>query len=273
MRRVVPLAALLAGCAPGELSVDALDRGPGEGWATDPLETWSGHTPTEPTDPRWNGATLTVLSPAAGDLLIWGATHTFEAEVVAQDGTPLSLDDAAIEWGSDLAPNWYQTGASFETDGLPIGIHDFTAWAHLPNGAVLQHTVGGVKVQHAFGGTYAGVLDVDGSVQQIPISCIGAGLVVIDRFGEHGTGEGDCLVNLLAVDVPLHLLYDLDIATDGAVTGTVGVDLAGWFTYNFDAEGALDPSATLDLSFSGDVPLMGPLSGTTTAERISLDSQ
>ena len=33
------------------------------------------------------------------------------------------------------------------------------------------------------------------------------------------------------------------------------------FTYNFDAEGSLDPSGAMDVSFSGDVPLIGTLNG------------
>lgn len=266
--RLLPL--LFAIACTAELGVDGLDDRPGEGWATDPIETWTSE-PGDPGPSEFDGATIEILSPRAGDLLAWGASHTFEAVVRAQDGTELEVDP--IEWGSDLAPNWFETGASFDTDGLPIGIHAFTARAELPNGAVVQHTAGGVKVQHPFGGTYAGLLEVDGSITNIPISCVGAGLIVIDRYGEIGTGEGDCLVSILAVDVPLHLLYDLEFDEFGAISGSVGVDLLGWFTYNFDAEGALDPSATLSVTFGGTVPLMGPLSGSTEAERISFDAQ
>ena len=265
--RMLPLL-VLAACGPATMAID--DRAEvGSGWATDPYEEWQ-TTPSEPDDP-WEGAQLTVLSPEAGEKLNWGQNHAFEAQVTAPDGSVLPLED--IEWGSSSAPNWFEAGAAFETDGLPIGDHDFTAWAFLPNGSILQHTVGGVRVQHAYGGTYAGLLDVDGTIASVPISCVGAALVVIDATGEVGLGDGDCVVSLLAVDVPLHLLYDLEIDEYGAITGSVGVDLIGWFTYNFDAEGALDPSGAMDVSFAGDVPLMGPLSGTTSAERISLDTE
>lgn len=267
--RAILLGALLAGCAPGEISVDRLDDTWGEGWATDPYATWTGTTtPSETT--AWDGAKLTVLSPAAGDVLFVGLSHHFEAVVTAPDGTVLPVED--IAWTSDQSANWFEVGAAFDTEDLPVGQHAFTAIATLPNGATLQHTVGAVRVQHAFAGTYAGLLDVGGTVVQVPISCVGAGLLVIDRYGEEGVGDGDCIVSILAVNVPLHLLYELDFDEAGAVSGTVGVDLLGWFTYNFDATGALDPSATLEVAFSGEVPLMGPLSGTSTLERISFDT-
>lgn len=267
--RLLPLLLLVA-CEPAELRLDRLDDRPDEGWATSPSEDW---TTTDPTDTfsQWEGARLEILQPAAGELLNWGAVHTFEAIVVAENGDELPVD--GVEWGSDLAPNWFETGASFDTDALPIGIHAFTAQAELPNGAVVQHTVGGVKVQHPYGGTYAGLLEVDGTILNFPISCVGAGIVVIDRFGEQGTGTGDCLISLLGADVPLSMIYELEIAADASIGGTVGVDLIGFFTYNFDAEGSLDPSATMSVSFGGEVLLMGPLTGSTTAERISLDAQ
>lgn len=267
--RAFLLSVLLVGCAPGELSLERLDDTTGEGWATTPEVTWTGSTTTPETD-AWAGAKLTILAPAAGDVLASGASHHFEAQVRAPDGTVLPVPD--IAWTSDLSENWFEVGEAFDTEDLPVGMHTFTAAATLPNGATVQHSVGVVRVQHPFAGTYAGLLDVSGTVVNVPISCVGAGLVVIDRNGEEGLGEGDCIVSILAVNVPLHLLYELEFDEAGAVGGTVGVDLLGWFTYNFAATGALDPSAVLEVAFSGEVPLMGPLSGTSTLERISFDT-
>ena len=267
--RTFPLLFAVA-CAPATITIDESGRKVGQGWETDPMEEWE-PTETGPDYSMWEGAQLTILSPESGTKLNWGQMHTFEVQITAPDGTVLPADD--IEWGSNLAPNWFETGETFETDGLPIGTHDFTAWATLPNGAVLQHTAGGVRVQHAYAGTFAGLLDVDGSVTNIPISCVGAGLVIVDPTGQTGVGEGDCVVSILAIDVPLNMVYDLEIDEYAQIGGAVGVDLLGWFTYNFDAEGSLDPSGAMDVSFSGEVPLMGPLSGTTSATRISLDTE
>ena len=140
--RSLPLFPLLAACTTG-VAIDGLDDKPGKGWATDPIETWTTQEPSGTA--LYDGATIEVLEPAAGDLLNWGAEHHFEAVVRAEDGTVLPVD--TVEWGSDQAPNWFETGSAFDTDGLPIGLHAFTARAELPNGAVVQHTVGGVKVQ------------------------------------------------------------------------------------------------------------------------------
>ena len=269
--RALPLLILFA-CEPGTIAVEGLDAQPSEGWAT---EAWAGQ-PTGTKDAEdfsmWDGARIDITSPIPGEFLVWGETTEFHAQIVAADGSILEFDD--IEWASDTTANWFEQGASFETADLPIGSHAFNAIATLPNGAIVQHTVGGVLVQHPFGGTYVGLLDVDGTILNLPISCVGVTLVTVDQFGTEGTGDGDCIISLLGLDVPLHYIYDLDLDEFGAVSGTAGADLLGWFTFNFPADGTIDPDGVgLDMTFAGEVPLMGPMNGATVAERISLNSQ
>jgi hypothetical protein len=269
--RALPLLILFA-CEPGSIAVDGLDAPPGEGWATDAWATELA-TAEDPEDvSMWNGARIEVISPEPGSFLDWGATTVFEAQIVAADGTIMPFDD--VEWSSDTTPNWYEQGARFESSDLPIGSQDFNAIATLPNGAVVQHTIGGVLVQHPFGGTYVGLLDVDGTLLNLPVSCTGVTVVIVDQFGTEGTGDGDCIVSLLGIDLSLHYIYELEIDALGVVGGTAGADLLGWFTYNFPAVGTVDPLGSgLDLTFEGEVPLMGPLNGATVAERVSLNSQ
>jgi len=130
-------------------------------------------------------------------------------------------------------------------------------------------------VQHAHGGTYVGILDVDGTILNIPVSCTGASVLVVDRYGDEATGDGDCVVSVLGLgEIPLHYVFELDIDGTGAVSGTAAADLLGWFQYNFPASGTLVPDgAGFDLVFEGSVPLMGPLNGATDAVRVSLDSE
>ena len=266
------LALLLVACEPGAIQVDGLDAEPGTGWVDSP---WAGPTDTETESPdlsEWEGARIEVTSPEAGEFIEWRSVTPFRAWIVSAQETLLELED--VEWSSDQDPNWFETGPSFDTDALPIGTHAFTATATLPTGAVLQHTVGGVLVQHAYGGTYTGLLDVDGTILNVPVSCVGVTLVVVDATGTTGTGDGDCIVSLLGLDLPLHYIYDLEIDEAGVVGGTAGADLLGLFTYNFPAEGTLDPNnGGLDLVFNGEVPLMGPLNGSTTAERVGLETE
>lgn len=272
MSRWSCLALLLLACEPGQIRVDGLDAEPGSGFVDAPWATNPSTTTTSEDLSIWEGARIEITQPIPGEFLEYGVETPFRAWIVSADEE--LLEGVEIEWTSDSAPNWYETGPSFDTDALPIGVHDFTAIATLPNGSVVQHTVGGVLVQHPFGGTYAGLLDVDGTILNLPISCVGVTLVTVDQFGTTGAGDGDCIVSLLGLDVPLHYIYDLDIDEYGTVSGTAGADLLGWFTYNFPADGTIDPDGVgLDIDFSGEVPLMGPLNGATTAERVSLSSQ
>ena len=271
--RTLPLASLLlsaAACAPGTVSFDEGTSGLGTGWATEPFETYEGTTTaTDDGLSAYDDAVLTVLSPSPSEFIPLGTVAVFEAEIVGRDGTVL---DSPIEWQSSTAPGWYEQGALFETTDLPLGLHDFTAQTTLPNGDHLVHTISSVRVQHPFAGTYAGLYDVDGTILNFPVTCIGVAILTLEADGTFADGDGECLISLLGIDVPLNFLFEFDIEPDGTLSGTAGADLVGFFTYNFPADGSLDPSGSLSMSFEGDVPLFGLMSGGLDAPRISLDT-
>jgi len=261
---------LLTGCAPATLTFEEGTGGLGTGWATEPYETYGEVTGSQTTEfSEYDGAVLNVLSPSPSETVPLGTVAVFEAEILGRDGTPL---DSLVEWQSSTAPGWYQQGALFETTDLPLGLHDFTAQTTLPNGDHLVHTVSSVRVQHPFAGTYAGLYDVDGTVLNFPITCIGVAILVLEADGTYADGDGECLISLLGIDVPLNFLFEFDFEPDGTLIGTAGADLVGFFTYNFPAEGSLDPAGSLSMSFEGDVPLFGLMSGSLDAPRISLDT-
>jgi len=260
----------LFGCHTGSIALGDLDGKSGEGWAEGPWETWE--TGDDPIRSIWEGAQLRILSPESGSYVISGEDQVFSAVVEAPDGEVLPWTD--ITWASETS-SWTGVGDAFADSGLDIGLHDLTAVARLPNGDVVEYTAGHVKVQSFGSGLYAGTFSVDGSFNAIQFGCIGSNVIAVEPHGVEGTGSGDCLVSLLGFgELPLSFLIDLEIdPASGVVTGTCGADLFGWFTYDFPTEGLLRPlDGGFDLTFSGDVPLVGPIDAWLAAERISLDS-
>jgi hypothetical protein len=134
--------------------------------------------------------------------------------------------------------------------------------------------VGGVAVQSAVAGTYAGLFSVDGSVTAVPISCTGSALIVLDQAGQTGEGDGDGVVSLLGLDVPMTWDFVLD-STGAELTGEASVDLVGFFSYDVPmTAGTVDPAgAGLALEFFASVPLVGDVSATVDAPRVSLDTE
>ncbi len=268
--RLAPLI-LLAACSQGVIEIAEEADYAGTGWVDEP---WAEDPPEEevPDTSRYDGAALHIIGPTSGQFVTYDRVHDFEAELVAADGTVLEFED--IEWSSNRQPNWFHEGSYFQDRTLEVGVHAVTAEGILPNGDHVAHTVGGLLVQAYGGGTYAGIMRVNGNVQGLPISCTGASVVWVDQYGEKGVGNGECLVFLLALSVPLQYVFDLDITEVGVISGEVGIDLAGWFTYNFPAEGQLDPANYgIDATFVGDVPLIGTLSGSFEGPRVSYNSQ
>jgi len=254
----------------GTLGIGDLDETPGEGWAEGPWETWD--TDVDPSLSVWEGAQLHILSPESGSTVIAGEPQPFTAVIRAPNGDVLPWTE--IGWASD-ATSWTGSGDSFEDADLDIGLHALSAVARLPNGDVVQQTAANVKVQSFGSGLYAGTFSVDGSFNAIQFGCVGSNVIAVEPHGVQGDGSGDCLVNLLGFgELPLSFVIELEIdPTNGDVTGTCGADLFGWFTYDFPTEGSLRPlEEGFDLSFGGDVPLVGPIDAWLTAARISLDS-
>ena len=264
------LIVFLIGCGPGSIAVGSLDDEPGEGWAEGPWETWE--TDEDLSSPTWDDARLHILSPQAGGYVISGEEQRFEAVLEAPNGDLIPWTD--ITWASE-ATSWTGTGDVFTDTELDIGLHELVAEARLPNGDVVEDAIDNVKVQSFGSGLYAGTFAVDGSFNAIQFGCVGSNVIAVEPHGAEGIGSGDCLVSLLGFgELPLSFVIELDIdPATGEVSGTCGADLFGWFTYDFPTDGVLRPlDGGFDLTFAGDVPLVGPIDAWLLAERISLDS-
>jgi len=271
-RLILLLPWAIFGCEPGSMAVDGMDKVQGEGWADGPWEEWeSGDEEVEDLS-QWDGAQLRIISPEGGDYVIANQPFEYKAVVEAPNGDVLPFTD--IEWISEMT-SWAGSGDTFTDDSLQIGLHNLTAVAKLPNDDVLRYTSGNVKSQAFGSGLYAGTFSVDGSFLAIGFGCVGSNVIAVDPSGTNGTGDGFCLVNLLGFgEMPMSFVIDLDIdPTNGNTTGTCGADIFGWFTYDFPTTGSLYPNDIgFDLTFAGEVPLMGPVEAWLGAERVSLDS-
>ncbi|MEZ4237127.1 MAG: hypothetical protein R3F59_13425 [Myxococcota bacterium] len=277
--RTCPLALLaLAAACRGEISLDVDDvgtvpehpGGPGTGWETSPWEQ-----PTQPTAPdtsRWDGAWIRIDSPAPDGLVPLEAPSPFEATIYGADGAPITEAPDRVQWFASGDPDFEGDSLSFPGGPLELGTHEITVIADLPNGDRVAHTVGGVKSQSEVAGTYAGLFSVDGSVNNIVLTCPGAAVMTIDPDGTVGDGEGKCLVSLLGIDVPM--TWDFALLSDaGELSGEAAVNLLGFFSYDVPmTDGTVDPAADgLDLSFAGEVPFVGTLTAFLQAPRVSLD--
>jgi hypothetical protein len=274
--RAAWLLGLLAGCDVAALEIEDPTKGtptdpePGTGFSTGPWEDPT--TPPAPTDdPIYEGAYARILSPAPDEVVPLAEPFVFEVGVFAEDGSPLEADE--VEWFASGDPDFGSDQLVFETDTLALGTHEITAIVDLPNGDRVAHAVGGVRVQSAVAGTYAGLFSVDGTVAGITITCTGAAVIVLDAAGQAGEGDGDCLVSMLGISVPMTWDFALTYAA-GALTGEASVDLVGFFSYDVPmTSGAVDPEgAGLTLEFAATIPFVGDLAAFLEAPRISLDA-
>lgn len=270
----------LAACGPGSVQLESADgpaslvttevpepAPPGTGWTDAPYATWS--EPTESDDlSAYDGAWARIVSPLPGDIVPLDEPQLYEVIVRNPAGDELAPE--AVFWQSSADPDFYGDAASFESDTLTLGTHDLTVLVDLPNGTRVAHSVSNVKVQSLYAGTYAGLFSVDGTVNNITITCTGAALVDVGTQGVIGTGDADCLVSLLGIDVPMNWLFDLE-NIDGEVTGTGGVDLLGFFTYDIPVTGgSIDPEGKgLQVDFAGPIPFIGELSAFLDAPRVA----
>ena len=277
------LSALVAACGPGGVQIDESTTtpdivttpietpgDPSTGWTDAPYATWSDGETTAPDLSAYDGAWARIVSPMPGEVLPWDEPVLYEVIVRNPAGDDLPAD--AVFWQSNSDPDFTGTEASFESSDLELGRHDLTVLVDLPNGRRVAHSIADVRVQSAAAGTYAGLFSVDGTVNNITITCTGAAIVDIGNQGAIGTGDADCLVSLLGIDVPMSWLFDLEQA-DGEVTGTGGVDLLGFFTYDIPVTGGtLDlDSERLEVDFAGPIPFVGDLTAFLDASRVSLD--
>ena len=267
----VGLVAILAGCEPTQaVLIDETPVNSGEGWVDD---VPTGADPDDPEPEDWaiyEDATFRIVSPEPGGFRAFGEARPYEAELLAADGTPLSVE--RIEWSSNVDPGWDGLGLFFEDDGIDVGVHDITATAYLPNGDVLSYTSGGVRVQHPLAGTFSGLFTASGGYQQFQFTCSGSALIQVDVYGEVAAGNGDCVASLILFDLPLDFVFDLEVDPgNGSLTGQAGAAILGPITYDFPADGSMEPTA-MDLAWSGTgLRLNFDVDAELSAERISRD--
>jgi hypothetical protein len=218
----------------------------------------------------YSGASIRIVSPASGDFLPFGETHSFEARVQSPDGLELPVE--LVVWNSDADDAWGLTGSTFDDDSIDVGTHNITAEVALPDGSRLAHTVGGVLVQHEFAGTYVGdmILSLDASYGETPIgtSCIGAAIVVVDTYGETATGSSACTLDLLGYatfDVDHTFNYEF---TDTDLDGSADVAIPFLGDLPFSSEGSLEDE-TIVTAWEGGITGGFELAGILEVDRIT----
>jgi hypothetical protein len=268
----------MVACKPAELAIDdpkstvGSPDEPGTGFATGPWEDPTTPAATSTDDALYEGAWVRIVAPTSGEVVPLGASYDYDAELLAADGS--ALDAVEVQWLATDAPDFDGDALAFPSDQLPVGTHDVTVVATLPNGDRVSNTVGGVRVQSPIAGTYSGLFSVDGSVSALTITCTGSAVIVLDAPGQTGAGEGDCLVSILGADVPMTWDFSLD-ASGSELTGSAGVNLVGFFTYEVPmTSGTVDPTGDgLSLEYSATIPFIGDLTAFLEAPRISLDTE
>lgn len=220
----------------------------------------------------YEGATLQIVTPEAGDYLPLGEDAEFTAVVLDAEGN--ALDEVEVTWTSDIDTGWGETAQSFEDDSLKVGTHTLTARAWLPNGAVVSDRAGAILVQHEDAGTYVGnmVLDVSGEFQGTPLtaSCIGAAVVQVDAWGELAVGESDCIISLLGFAQEATIVFDLGV-DDGKIEGESALDLS-FIQYGFDTDGEVD-DGVLVADWADNVFGFADIEGSMELERVTRDAE
>ena len=106
--------------------------------------------------PSWAGSVLRIVEPLPASVLPIEASHRLVAEVTNIDGDVVEVD--GIDWVTSGDPEWSAAGSLVEDGLLPNGAQELTAEVILPNGDRLAHTIGDVRVQSRYAGTYACLL-------------------------------------------------------------------------------------------------------------------
>ncbi len=253
LRRILPVIALLG--APGCTS----DEWPPNGEDDDDDPT--GSSPGEPTP---TGVRIEVFEPRTPSIHYLGDAVPLLAEVRDATDLPFAYDE--IVWQADGYGPTLLVGAEGDAT-LPPGAYDITATAVLANGDRLAATVGGIRVQTPWTGTYSGdtTLVLSAMFQGIPVAprCVGDLTLRVDYDGEDVeiTG-GSCTIN--AIILTFDASYEIEgTFTNGVGQGTIDYDLGGLFNLSFDWTGAFVEEGFRG-TFSGDVtlPLIGDLAVT-----------
>lgn len=224
----------------------------------------------EDDDPRWDGASLRIVSPASGSFMALEENRTFTAELTDAYGEP--VEDVEIRWTSSADVSWQKAGVSFDDADLDVGLHDITAEATLPNGDRLVYTAGGVLLQSKYAGTYSGLFNSNVTYDGYSMACAGTALIVVDAWGEEATGDATCVIAFNGYELEATYLFDLE-NDGGDLDGTVAIDIGGFYQVEFEGDGDLDgDEGLLDIAFEGDLADTMAIDGTVEAPRVSLDA-
>ncbi|MBN1335955.1 MAG: hypothetical protein JXB39_08350 [Deltaproteobacteria bacterium] len=220
-------------------------------------------------DAFWDASTLVIASPSSGAFLPLGEPATFEAHVLDAEGVASGFQ--AIEWASSIDPGWTPIGTAFEDASLPAGVHDLTATARLPNGDRLATTVGGIRVQSPYAGTYAGTLALEADITwkgtPYAASCAGGALLTVSPEGDVLTGQAPCFLSLMGYELEAMLVVDAS-CDQGAIEGTVSADLS-FYTLDLPTSGTVTEEGDLFLDFAGGVPGFATFEGSIEAVRVT----
>ena len=236
-----------------------------------PLLCLAGCSTEATLSPSWAGSVLRIVEPLPASVLPIEASHRLVAEVTNIDGDVVEVD--GIDWVTSGDPEWAAAGSLVEDGLLPNGAQELTAEVILPNGDRLAHTIGDVRVQSRYAGTYAGLFSATVDTQGVQAPCSGAAVVVVDVTGESATGDASCVAGLQGFELELQFIIDVT-NDDGNLQGVAAADLFGFFQYDFDAEGSLAPEEQgVDLVFGGNAFDQLTVDGRVVAPRVSMAAE
>jgi hypothetical protein len=215
-------------------------------------------------EPTPAGVRIEVFEPRSPSIHYVGDTVPLIAEVRDAFELPFPYDE--ILWRAEGYEPTLLVGPEGDVE-LPPGIYDITATARMEDGDVLVATVGGVRVQTRWTGTYSGnvTMIMAAMFQGIPVApqCTGPLTLRVEHDGETvAIGGGTCSLNALILQ--LEAEYTIEgTFSNGTGTGTIDYDLGGFFNLSFEWTGAFADDAFLG-SFGGDTsfPLIGDIAVT-----------
>jgi len=210
------------------------------------------------------GVRIEVFEPGSPSIHYIGDDVPLIAEVRDAFELPFAYDE--ILWRAEGYEPTLLIGAEGDVE-LPPGVYDITATARLDNGDNLVATVGGVRVQTRWTGTYSGnvTMILAAMFQGIPVApqCTGPLTLRVEHDGDTvAIGGGTCSLNALILQ--LDAAYTIEgTFSNGTGAGTIDYDLGGLFNLSFDWVGAFADDTFLG-SFGGDTsfPLIGDIAVT-----------
>ena len=231
----------------------------------------TGEVASEELAAEWEGASIEIVSPTAGEFLPLGEEAEFEFIVWSADGetlNPAELED--VRWSSSIDSSWSGFEAEFTDEDLSVGTHTIKAEVVSPTGERLFDAVGGVLVQSDRAGTYAGMISVSTETEEYQVGCGGGAIIVVEPTGEVGTGDAACLVSIQGMDIELLYNFNLELEDGGEVGGEVAAQVFTW-EIPTDFAGSHE-GEELTGEWSVEIGSYGELLGEISVERISRET-